>query len=46
MIFLKAGETPSASEDSVDTDYHKNVFPIPFDAITASNGSLTQNDGY
>ena len=24
----------------------KELFPIPFDAIKASNGSLTQNPGY
>ena len=25
---------------------HKNVMPIPFEQIQASNGSLTQNEGY
>ena len=28
------------------SDEHYNVFPIPTDQITASGGSLTQNDGY
>ena len=32
------GSTPSPA--------HKNVMPIPLDAINASGGSLTQNDGY
>ena len=42
----KPGESTDNDNGSVATDYHKNVFPIPFDAITASNGSLTQNTGY
>ena len=32
------GSTPSPA--------HKNVMPIPLDAINASGGSLTQNEGY
>jgi hypothetical protein len=28
------------------SDPHVNVFPIPFDQIQASNGTLTQNPGY
>jgi len=28
------------------SDSHVNIFPIPFDAIQAANGTLTQNPGY
>lgn len=28
------------------SDPHVNIFPIPFDQIQASNGTLTQNPGY
>ncbi len=28
------------------SDSHVNLFPIPFDAIQAANGTLTQNPGY
>ena len=33
-------------EKPADPSDHVNVFPIPFQAIQASGGTLTQNDGY
>jgi hypothetical protein len=33
-------------EKPTDPSDHVNVFPIPFDQIQASNGSLSQNPGY
>ncbi|MCI5080225.1 MAG: RagB/SusD family nutrient uptake outer membrane protein, partial [Saprospiraceae bacterium] len=33
-------------EKPVDPSDHVNVFPIPFEQIQASNGTLTQNAGY
>lgn len=33
-------------EKPADGSDHVNIFPIPFDQITASNGTLSQNSGY
>ena len=33
-------------EKPADPSDHVNVFPIPFEQLQASGGTLTQNDGY
>ena len=43
---IRFGKYNGAWWEKSASESYKNIFPIPFDAIQAANGTLKQNPGY